>query len=124
MKQEEFVKHITYNNIEIDVGYDDYGQSYFIEYKDNNDRTIIETVGTYISDYMGYIVHRFGKPEINCPVYHQTKTTETESCRLIDKVYCTNCRKFYNDLAWDAVQKRQKETARLLKEHYEKTNIT
>ena len=124
MTSDEFVKHIIYNNIEIDIGLDDAGQTYFIEYKDDNGNLHTECVGAYIQGYMDYIEYRFGKPEINCPIYHQIKTSETESCRTINKSFCTSCRKFFNDLAWEAKERRNREFEKWLKENKNENNIT
>lgn len=124
MKKEEFVKHITYNNIEIDVGLDDYGQSYFIEYKDETGKIVTECIGSYISEYEDYIQYRFGKPELNCPIYNKIQTSDTECCRTTNQAFCTKCRKFYNDIEYEEIRKRQQETERWLKKYYEKRNIT
>ena len=124
MIKEEFVKHITYNNIEIDIGIDDYGQTYFIEYTDENGNLQQECVGAYVTDYMNYIEYRFGKPEKNCPIYSIVKTSETECCGVTDKGFCTNCRKFYNDIEYELVKNRRKQLEEVLKEKYDNKNIT
>ena len=69
MKQEEYVKTIIYNDVQIDVGLDDYGQAYFLEYLEDG-QLKEECVGPYIADYEDYIEWRFGIPEINCPIYN------------------------------------------------------
>ena len=115
MKQEEYIKTIIYNDRMINLGLDDYGQSYFIEYlEDGHLKT--ECVGSYIVDYEDYIEYRFGKPEINCPIYHSIVTSDTECCASPTRAFCTECRKAYRDGEWDALQKRREEFAKWLEE--------
>ena len=124
MDKNEFVKHIIYNNIEIDIGIDDYGQTYFIEYIDNNGKVHQECVGAYVTDYMNYIEYRFGTPEKNCPIYSIVRTSDTECCGVADKGFCTNCRKFYTDITYEHIEKRRKQLEEVLKEKYDNNNIT
>ena len=116
MKQEEYIKTIVYNGINIDVGLDDYGQSYFIEYTENG-QLQTECVGTYVFDYEDYIEWRFGNPEINCSIYNDVVTTDTECCTQLDKAFCTKCLKSWNDVDYAAWQKRQEEFKKWLEEH-------
>jgi hypothetical protein len=124
MNSKEFVTHIKYNDIDIDVGIDDYGQTYFIEYKDEDGTLRQKCVGAYVTSYIDYIEYRFGKPEKNCPIYKLVKTSETESCRTANKMFCTSCRKFYNDLQWDWREKQKSKLKEVLKEKYDRNNIT
>lgn len=116
MKLEEYVKTITYNGIQISVGLDDYGQTYFIEYTEDGELQT-ECVGPYVADYEDYIEYRFGNPEINCPIYNDVTTTDTECCTRIDKAFCDKCRKSWNDVDYAAWQKRREEFAKWLEEN-------
>ena len=116
MKQEEYIKTIVYNDHMINIGLDDAGQTYFIEYLED-DQLKEECVGSYIADYEDYIEWRFGNPETNCPIYHEVITTDTESCTKLDKSLCLKCRKRWNDVDYAAWQKRQDEFAKWLEEN-------
>ena len=117
MKQEEYIKTIVYNDRMINLGLDDYGQTYFIEYAEDG-KLQVECVGPYIADYEDYIEWRFGIPEINCPIYHEVVTTDTECCTKHDKAFClSKCRKSWNDVDYAAWQKRQEEFAKWLEEN-------
>ena len=116
MKQEEYIKTIVFNNHMINVGIDDNGQTYFIEYAEDGELKE-ECIGPYITDYEDYIEWRFGNPEINCPVYNEVTTTDTECCANQTKSLCSKCRKSWNDVDWAAWQKRQEEFAKWLEEH-------
>lgn len=115
MRQDEYIKTITYNGIRIDVGLNDAGQTYFIEYLEN-DELKEECVGPYVADYEDYIEWRFGRPEINCPIYHDVTTTTTECCPSANKSLCFKCRKSYTDIAWAESKIRKAEFAKFLKE--------
>ena len=116
MKQEEYVKTIVYNDKMINIGLDDAGQTYFIEYAENGELKE-ECVGSYVTDYEFYIEGRFGDPKTNCPIYNDVITTDTESCTTFGKAFCTRCRKFWNDVEYEAWQKRQEAFAKWLEEN-------
>lgn len=116
MRQEEYIKTVIYNGKMINVGLNDYGQTYFIEYAEDGELKE-ECVGTYIGDYRGYIEWRFGNPEINCTIYNEVVTTDTECCTKLDKAFCDKCRKSWNDVDYAALQKRRAEFAKWLEEH-------
>ena len=119
----EFIKHITYNGIEIDLYIDDYGQSYFIEYvHPETGEVVYEHIGGYVTDYMGYIEYRFGEPEINCEHYNTIKPTFTKGCQYCDKMYCTKCCKRLSKKAQKAWLKRQEIFKKWFEKHGE--NIT
>ena len=52
MKQEEYVRTIAYKVRMFNLGLDDYGQQYFIEYVDSEGNLQEFGVGAYCSDYM------------------------------------------------------------------------
>lgn len=115
MKQEEYIKTIVYNDKMINIGIDDYVQTYFIEYAEDGKITT-ECVGSYIGDCEGYIEWRFGNPEANCPIYNDVVTTDTECCSKLDKAFCDKCRKRWNDVDYAAWQKRNEEFKKWLEE--------
>lgn len=120
MKQSEYVKTVIYNNRMINIGLDDYGQTHFIEYAEDGELKE-ECVGSYIEDYEDYIEHRFGEPEINCPIYNDVTTSATRCCGVRDKAFCHDCRKFYNDVDWVAMQKRREDFEKWIKENRNET---
>lgn len=94
MKKEEFVRHIEYNDVQIDLGIDDAGQCYFIEYVDyNSGSKHIESCGAYNTNYMDYIESRFGEPETNCEHYNSIKITRNKGCSFYNKGFCYKCDK-------------------------------
>ena len=115
MQRDEYIKTVVFNGIMINVGLDDYGQTYFIEYIEDGELKE-ESVGSYIADYEDYIEWRFGDPEINCPIYHKITTTDTECCETKAKSLCIECRKAYNDVDWAKLQKRRKDLEECLNE--------
>ena len=116
MKQEEYIKTIVQNGQMINLGQDDAGQTYFIEYAEDG-KLVEECVGPYVTDYEDYIEYRFGNPETNCPIYHNVVTTDTECCTQQTKSLCLKCRKRWNDVDYVAWQKRQEEFAKWLEEN-------
>lgn len=116
MKQEEYIKTIVYNGRMINLGQDDYGQTYIIEYLEDGELKE-ECVGAYVLDYEDYIEYRFGDPEINCPIYNDVVTTDTECCTKLDKAFCLKCRKSWNNVDYAAWQKRTEEFAKWLEEN-------
>lgn len=55
MKPEEYVKTIIVYDKMVNVGIDDYGQCYFIEYLDESTGELVEiSCGTYENDYEGF----------------------------------------------------------------------
>ena len=115
MKQEEYIKTIVYNDRMINIGQDDAGQTYIIEYLEDGELKE-ECVGAYVLNYEDYIKYRFGNPEINCPIYNEVVTTDTESCEVLNQAFCLQCRKRWNDVDYAAWQKRQEEFAKWLEE--------
>ena len=115
MKQEEYIKTIVYNDHMINIGLDDYGQSYFIEYLEDG-QLQTECVGPYVADYEDYIEWRFGIPEINCHIYSSVVTTDTERCAVPYRPFCDKCRKRWNDVDYAAWQKRNEEFEKWLEE--------
>ena len=51
MKQEEYVKTIVVYGKMVNVGMDDYGQQYFIEYVNNNGELVETCCGAYNHNY-------------------------------------------------------------------------
>ena len=115
MRKDEFIRHITYNDVEIDLGIDDYGQTYFIEYIDKyTGELITECVGAYCTNWHDYIEYRFGIPEKNCEIYDQEIVTDNEGCSKMDKGYCCRCPKRFSKTEYTAWQKRNQEFAEWL----------
>ena len=116
MKQDEYIKTVVYNGRMINIGLDDYGQTYFLEYVEDGELKE-ECVGPYVTDCEDYIEYRFGNPEINCHIYHDVITSATESCTKKTFAFCSMCRKSLNDVDYAAWQKRQEEFAKWLEDN-------
>ena len=56
MTSEEYIKTIRVKDLDVDLGMDDYGQSYFIEWEDDEGRHEIG-VGSYNTDYLSTILY-------------------------------------------------------------------
>lgn len=108
MNKDEYIKTIVYNGRMINIGIDDYGQTYFLEYLEDGELKE-ECIGAYVTDYENYIEWRFGKPEINCPIYATVITSNTECCTNQNKILCSKCRKSYNNIEYEELQKRKEE---------------
>lgn len=105
MKDSEFVTTVTFNGIQINVGLDDAGQSYFIEFETDEGCQAM-SVGSYNTDYMGFIEFCFGDPTKNCDVYSEIKKKQNlafdnlpEDCPHRNKYgFCDRCP--YQDYDW------------------------
>ena len=74
MKQEEYVKTIVIYGKMINVGIDDYGQQFFLEYVDDNGElqeigcgaynSDIEDVAKTIIDRRRYMIEEYGEEEV------------------------------------------------------------
>lgn len=74
MKQEEYVKTIVVYGKMLNVGMDDYGQQYFLEYVDDNGElqeigcgaynSDIEDVAKTIVDRRRYMIEEYGEEEV------------------------------------------------------------
>lgn len=86
MKQEEYIKTIVYNGHMINIGNDDYGQQYFLEFL--NDKGILEEVGcgAYNPDYLGIVEYYLGDPSF-CELYG----TKEKCNEIFTHGYCHKC---------------------------------
>ena len=87
MKKEEYIKTIVVNGHMINIGLDDYGQTYFLEYVDGEGKLVEDCVGVYETDYEGYAESIFESPE-NCEYFD---ICLKDGCQQEDKVYCHKC---------------------------------
>lgn len=60
MKSEEYVTTVVFNGKMINIGLDDFGQCYFIEFLDDNGQLVQEACYNFCSSYLDYIEDRFG----------------------------------------------------------------
>ena len=58
MKKEEYIKTMSINGNSIDLGIDDYGQQYFIEWEDSDGKHEMG-LGAYNMNYMSDILYKF-----------------------------------------------------------------
>ena len=56
MTSNEYIKTIRVKDLDVDLGVDDYGQSYFIEWEDDEGRHEM-SVGSYNTDYLSTILY-------------------------------------------------------------------
>lgn len=100
MKQEEYVKTVVFRDRCIPVGLDDSGQTYFIEYVNEQGIFVEECCGPYNTDYQGYIEYKFGDPERDCSHY---KTLDNKTCEFRTQYgYCDKCK--FQDIEWSTWQ--------------------
>ena len=93
MKREEFVESGVYNGHMYNVGLDDYGQQYFIEYMDEKGNLTEEGCGAYNTNYISKIEFLFGTPEL-CEHYDHPHI-ENGICRdACSHGYCGFCPNF------------------------------
>lgn len=105
MKKEEFIESIFFNGKLVNVGLDDAGQSYFIEYVDDHGDLNEESVGSYNADYKGYIEYTLGTPDL-CEKHQEicwgqnlSKNNVPKKCPHPHKYgYCDRCP--YQDYEW------------------------
>ena len=94
MNKNEYVESIVINNMLVNVGQNDAGQCYFIEWVEHNE-LFEECCGVYNTDYQGYIEYKFGNPEKDCPYYDGVDliVNETKNCDNRFKFgYCDKCK--------------------------------
>ena len=89
MKPEEYVKTIAYNGHMVNIGNDDYGQQYFIEYVDDDGNLCEVGCGAYNFEYMEVVEHLLGKPEL-CDKYNK-HNFECPCETTLDHGYCYKC---------------------------------
>lgn len=92
MTEDEYLKTIKYNGIDVKVGTDDYGQQYFFEYTDEKGEFHEVGCGAYNTDYMGVIEMELGEPGKNCEKYIEGKA---EVCKDPIYMFCHKCPKNY-----------------------------
>lgn len=89
MTREEYIKTVVYNGHMINIGMDDNGQQYFLQYVEG-DQLIEVGCGAYNENYQSYIEHLFGEPE-QCVLYHTLDTCD----QILAHGYCSKCSKNY-----------------------------
>ena len=83
MKKDEFVKSGVYNKHMYNVGLDDYGQQYFIEFLDEETGKLLEVgCGAYNDNYIGELERLFGTPE-ECEHYDAPKFDDAGYCKNV-----------------------------------------
>lgn len=109
MKPEEYVATVVYDGKMINVGIDDAGQTYFLEYL-QDDKLIEECIGPYVVDYMDYIQWRFtDSVDANkCDYYNQVNLEV--GCDRCDKPFCCNCDRYLSIEEEIARQERRRAT--------------
>ena len=94
MIKEDFIESGVYNGHMYNIGCDDCGQCYYIEYLDENGKLIETSCGTYNLDYQGVLEYLFGDPEKNCEYFNNIKT---DDCLYLFKYgFCSQCKYFKN----------------------------
>lgn len=86
MKQEEYIKTIAYNGHMINIGVDDAGQQYFLEYMDDYNNLVEIGCGAYNTDYISTIERLFGSPE-QCVTFKSTPVCY----HIFAHGYCSRC---------------------------------
>lgn len=90
MQPEEYVRSVNYHGHLVNIGMDDYGQQFFIEYA-KDDTVAVVGCGAYSSNYQTVIECCLGKPEY-CEKYGQNPVCDDWDSHG----FCINCP--YNEL--------------------------
>ena len=100
MLRNEYVETLILDKKMINVGIDDSGQCYFVEWVDDTGELRQEGCGTYNFNYKEYAEYKFGNPEIDCPYYNEmNNSSNPENCKNgKDFGYCNKC--VYQDIQW------------------------
>ena len=96
MNRNEFVESLAIGGVLVNVGNDDSGQCYFLEWVESN-QLVCESCGTYNLDYRDYAETKFGFPSMDCEYYRLAQTTPDTNCSKKNTYgYCYKCP--YNDI--------------------------
>ena len=96
MNREEFIAIIKLNGRIVNVGLDDNGQCYFLEYVNDKKELVQVSCGTYNTNYQWCAEEMLGEPLVDCPYYTLTKAKKA-NCEHKNKFgYCHRC--FYEDI--------------------------
>jgi hypothetical protein len=99
MKKEEYVKTFEVNGTKVDLGLDDYGQCYFIEWVDKNGDKKSTSLGTYNFHYMEDIYYLFDeryKELSRKEMFGEISSPEWLELEKYDKIFEEEYKK-YND---------------------------
>jgi hypothetical protein len=100
MRKDEYIETLIIGDVMVNVGIDDYGQCYFIEYVEDGELKE-ESCGTYNFDYKEYAEYVLGDPERDCKYYDSC--TNTRDCKYkYEFGYCSKCK--YRDIRETAFQ--------------------
>lgn len=99
MRDNEYVTSLKLNKQLVNIGLDDNGQCYFVEYVDpKTDEDKRAGLGTYNSDYEYAAQELLGEPTVDCPHYNLTKAKDSD-CEHRNKFgFCHKC--FFEDMKW------------------------
>lgn len=86
MKCEEYVKTIVCNGVMINIGLDDAGQQYFLEYVNDSGELVEVGCGSYNTDYMEVVESYWGDPA-TCEHYGLGICED----HVYDHGYCHKC---------------------------------
>ena len=105
MNRNEYVETLVLNGKMINIGQDDAGQCYFVEWVDDDGELMQESCGTYNFHYKKYAEYKFGNPESDC-VYYSTQdmfNCDSNCAHRNEFGYCDKC--YYQDVNWSHFQK-------------------
>lgn len=90
MKPEEYVKTVMYNGYMINIGLDDDGQQYFLEYINDEGKLVEDGCGAYNTNYQKIIERLFGTPSL-CVLYENLLKSNTLCEQYFAHEYCIYC---------------------------------
>ena len=90
MRPEEYVKTIAYNGHMVNIGMDDNGQQYFLEYLDRKGKLTESGCGSYNDDYQKEVERLFGEPSF-CILYHKCSKQNSVCDQYTAHGYCIKC---------------------------------
>ena len=104
MLRDEYIETLVLNGKMINIGIDDAGQCYFVEWVDKDGNIQQESCGTYNFHYKEYAEYKFGDPTIDCPYYSSIDSEPVANCKHgHDFGYCDKC--ICQNIEWSNFQR-------------------
>ena len=99
MRDNEYITSLKLNNQLVNIGLDDNGQCYFVEYVDpktGEDKQV--SLGSYNMEYIYAAEELLGDPLVDCPHYNLTKAKNSD-CEYRHRFgFCHRC--WFEDMNW------------------------
>ena len=118
MNKHEFVTSVVFNKQLVNVGIDDNGQTYFIEYTDKDGKLVEACVGSYETDYMYFIEHTLAPDIITKDLCEHVSDQPRWNCSYAESHgFCYCCPNNYSKEDWEFRQSQQAKLTQVLEEY-------